>query len=75
MDIFEWLRFSYNPKLSRPIRITVSLAGAAELKGRTEPIKMYKVSGYITKTGDHLEVSTPYSEYLAENSDKIKKVS
>ena len=54
---------------------TVNLAGAAEVKGRTEAIKMYKVSGYITNTGDHIEVSTPYSEYIAENSDKIKKVS
>ena len=54
---------------------TVNLAGAAEVKGRTEAIKMYKVTGYITNTGDHIEVTTPYSEYIAENSDKIKKVS
>lgn len=53
----------------------VSLAGSAEVKGRSEPIHMYKVSGYLSGTGDHIEVVTPYSDYQAENSGKIKKVS
>ncbi len=54
---------------------TASLAGSAEVKGRSEPINMYKVSGYLSSTGDHIEVATPYSDYQAENSDKIKKAS
>ena len=54
---------------------TVSLAGSAEVKGRSEPIHMYKVSGYLSSTGNQIEVATPYSNYPAENSEKIKKVS
>lgn len=46
-------------------------AGAAEVKGRTDAIKMYKVRGYI-ENGERVEVSTPYSDYEAEGADKVK---
>ncbi|MGZ3746449.1 MAG: adenylate/guanylate cyclase domain-containing protein [Pseudobdellovibrionaceae bacterium] len=46
-------------------------AGAAEVKGRSEAIKMYKVRGYI-ENGERIEVKTPYSDYEAEGADKVK---
>ncbi len=52
----------------------VELAGAAEVKGRSEPLKMYKVRGY--KEGDgYVEVRTPYSDYTPESADKVKVAS
>ena len=48
------------------------LAGAAEVKGRSEAIKMYKVRGYKAADGSYVEVKTPYSDYEAEAADKVK---
>lgn len=59
-------------KLSRPF--ITELAGAAEVKGRSEPIKMYKVRGYVNEQGEEIRVQTPYSDYAAEDSEKIKVV-
>lgn len=49
----------------------VELAGAAEVKGRSEPLKMYKVRGY-KENGQMIEVRTEYSDYEAEKADKVK---
>lgn len=49
----------------------VELAGAAEVKGRSEPLKMYKVRGY-KENGNYIEVRTEYSDYEAESADKVK---
>jgi adenylate cyclase len=49
----------------------VEYAGAAEVKGRSEAIKMYKIRGYI-ENGEHVVVKTPYSDYEAEGADKVK---
>lgn len=46
-------------------------AGAAEVKGRTDAIKMYKIRGYI-ENGERVEIRTPYSDYQAEGADKVK---
>jgi adenylate cyclase len=48
------------------------LAGAAEVKGRSEALKMYKVRGYKAENGDYVIVKTPYSDYEAEAADKVK---
>ncbi len=47
-------------------------AGAAEVKGKSEPLNLYKVIGYKSETGDVTEISTPYSSYEAEHADKVK---
>jgi adenylate cyclase len=47
-------------------------AGAAEVKGRSEALKMYKVRGYKDESGQAVEVRTPYSDYEAEKADKVK---
>ncbi|MFN8847109.1 MAG: adenylate/guanylate cyclase domain-containing protein [Bdellovibrionales bacterium] len=49
----------------------VELAGAAEVKGRSEHLKMYKVRGY-KENGQYIEVRTEYSDYEAEKVDKVK---
>ncbi|WP_373999154.1 adenylate/guanylate cyclase domain-containing protein [Bdellovibrio bacteriovorus] len=48
------------------------LAGAAEVKGRSEALKMFKVRGYRAEDGSMVEVKTPYSDYEAEAADKVK---
>ncbi len=41
------------------------------VKGKSEPLKIYKVNGYKTAQGDQ-PVVTPYSAYQAESADKVK---
>ncbi len=55
--------------------IMTELAGSAEVKGRSEPIQMFKVKGYIDSQGQQVVVSTPYSDYESEGAEKIKIVS
>lgn len=55
-----------------PDKFVVDYAGAAEVKGRSEALKMYKVRGYKTESGEVVEVRTPYSDYEAEGADKVK---
>lgn len=50
----------------------VELAGAAEVKGRSEALKMFKVRGYRAEDGTLVEVKTAYSDYEAEAADKVK---
>jgi adenylate cyclase len=49
----------------------IDYAGAAEVKGRSDALKMYKVRGYI-ENGERFEVKTAYSDYDAEGADKVK---
>jgi adenylate cyclase len=57
----------------RPINsdFIFELAGTAEVKGKSEPIKMYKVKGAI-ENGEHILIQTPYSDYEAEHAEKVK---
>lgn len=50
----------------------IELAGAAEVKGRSEALKMFKVRGYLAEDGQMVEVKTAYSDYEAESADKVK---
>jgi len=47
-------------------------AGSAVVKGKAEPIKLYKVTGYLDENGKSIPVETIYSSYKAEATDKIK---
>lgn len=47
-------------------------AGAAEVKGKSEPIQLYQVIGYKDESGSLIEIQTPYSSYHAEHADKVK---
>ena len=50
----------------------VEYAGAAEVKGRSEALKLFKVRGYKNERGTYTEITTPYSDYAAEKVDKVK---
>lgn len=47
-------------------------AGAAEVKGRSEPLKLHKVRGYKAENGEYIDVKTAFSDYEAEKADKVK---
>lgn len=49
-------------------------AGSVEVKGRSEPLKLYKVHGYLNEHGVEMEIKTAYSDYEAESADKVKIV-
>jgi adenylate cyclase len=53
-------------------RLIFEFAGSAEVKGKSEPIKMYKVRGTIDRQGNHHEIRTPYSDYEPGHADKVK---
>src|SRR5690606_36849704 len=53
-------------------RFIFELAGAAEVKGKSEPLKMHKVRGYIYDQGVPVIVQTNYSDYEAGHADKVK---
>ena len=48
------------------------LGGAAEVKGKTEPLKMFKVRGYKNADGTTEIVKTPYSDYEKGDAEKVK---
>lgn len=51
----------------------IDLAGAAEVKGKTEPLKLYKVRGYKDlETGDWIEIETEFSSFAKEHDEKVK---
>jgi adenylate cyclase len=50
----------------------LELAGSAEVKGKAEPLKMYKVRGEIRADGTLQPIQTPYSDYEAGHADKVK---
>jgi adenylate cyclase len=55
-------------------RIILEEAGSAEVKGKSEPLKFYKVRGFIGPDGAKKEIKTEYSDYEAEKADKVKVV-
>ncbi|RYG54644.1 adenylate/guanylate cyclase domain-containing protein, partial [bacterium] len=60
---------------SLPSTYLYSLAGEAEVKGKSEPIKMYLVRGYRDAvSGEEMIIETPYSSYSAEADEKVKVV-
>lgn len=48
-------------------------AGKVSVKGKEQPIALYKVTGYINDLGEPVEVVTPYSSYEATGDEKVKK--
>ena len=44
---------------------------SAHVKGKSEPIEVYRVLGIIGANGEHEIIETPYSSYHAESSDKV----
>ncbi len=53
-------------------KFVTDFAGAAEVKGKAEPLKMYKVKGYINEAGESVLIQTKYSDYEAGEDAKVK---
>lgn len=49
----------------------VEYAGSAEVKGKAQALKMFRVKGFI-ENGQPMEIVTPYSEFEAGDADKVK---
>lgn len=56
-------------------RFICEKAGEAEVKGKAEPLKMFKVKGYVNENGEKIMVQTPYSDYEAGHDAKVKVAS
>lgn len=52
----------------------VTFAGSTKVKGKDAPLKLAKVNGYYDEEMNPCIVATPYSQYEAEESDKVKIV-
>ena len=52
----------------------ISFAGSTKVKGKDAPLKLAKVNGHYDEELNPVIVKTPYSEYEAEQSDKVKIV-
>lgn len=50
----------------------VEEAGAVEVKGKSEPLRLFKVRGYVGADGQPVLVRTAYSDYEAGDADKVK---
>lgn len=47
-------------------------AGQVEVKGKTEPLRLYRMRGFVDADGNEVEVVTQWSDYAAEAVDKVK---
>lgn len=52
----------------------LSFAGSTKVKGKDEPLKLAKVNGAYDQDLNPVIIATPYSQYEAEDSDKVKIV-
>ncbi len=50
-------------------------AGKVEVKGKSKPLTLFKVRGYINEAGEPVLVKTAFSDYEAEGDDKVKMAS
>jgi adenylate cyclase len=47
-------------------------AGPVEVKGKSEPLTLYKVRGFFDENKKPVEVHTPYTDYEAHTDTKVK---
>ncbi|MCB0415666.1 MAG: HAMP domain-containing protein [Bdellovibrionales bacterium] len=55
-------------------RFMVEEAGAVEVKGKEEPLRLNKVRGFIDENGHPVEVRTEFSDYEVGSDAKVKLV-
>jgi adenylate cyclase len=51
-------------------RFVFEECGSMKVKGKSEPIEIFKVQGYVNANGEEVIMKTPYSAFAAEKSDK-----
>jgi adenylate cyclase len=54
-------------------RFLLKVAGSSKVYGKAQPLKLYKVMGYV-ENGQERLVRTPYSDYEQEHVDKVEVV-
>lgn len=50
----------------------IELGGSVEVKGKSEPLKLFKVRGYYDENKNPVLVKTAFSDYEAGDADKVK---
>lgn len=56
-----------------PSYFLTEFAAEVEVKGRSQALKLYKVRGWRDElTGEEHRIQTPYSDFAAEEADKVK---
>jgi adenylate cyclase len=50
-------------------------AGKVEVKGKSQPLILFKVRGYVDASGQQVLIKTAYSDYEAVDADKVKMAS
>lgn len=50
----------------------MEVAGSVEVKGKSEPLKLFKVRGYYDKNKNPVEIRTEYSDYEVGHDAKVK---
>lgn len=53
----------------------VELGGSVEVKGKSEPLSLFKVRGFIDEHGNPVLVETEYSDYEVGGVEKVRVVS
>jgi adenylate cyclase len=53
----------------------IEYGGAAEVKGKADALKLYKLRGYKDQDGQVHLIKTQWSDYQAESADKVKVAS
>ena len=55
-------------------KFVLEVGGSTKVKGKAEPLKLYKCRGFIHQNGETELIQTEYSDYQAEKTDKIEIV-
>lgn len=53
----------------------MEVAGSVEVKGKAEPLKLFKVRGYFDEANNPIEIRTAYSDFEAGHDAKVKVAS
>lgn len=53
----------------------MEMGGTVNVKGKSEPLTLFKIRGFKNESGELVEVKTPYSDFAPADADKVKLVS
>ena len=53
----------------------IEQAGQVEVKGKSQPLTLNKVRGYVDENGQEVRIQTEWSDFEGADADKVKMVS
>jgi adenylate cyclase len=56
-------------------KFLIEKVGDVQVKGKQESLALYRVMGYLDETGKPTVIQTPYSQFEASHSEKVRLVS